>query len=237
MKNLIIDCHPSWNELLSRDSIKKKLDSIDTFLEGKDYNPDNENILRFLRNDLNNIKIVIIGQDTYPARGIATGRAFEVNGLNSWMSSFRQISLKNIVRNLYGTYTDKTSYTQYKFIKEEISSGKFKILPPNQLFESWEEQGVLLLNGALTCGVGDPGSHSDIWRDFMIEVFKYIADYNPDIIFFLWGTYAATFKKFLSNNRLYVSRHPMLCSIKFPDDFLKNRCFYDTKHIINWLGI
>lgn len=105
------------------------------------------------------------------------------------------------------------------------------------MFESWEQQGVLLLNGALTCEVGAPGSHSDIWKDFMVEVFKYISEYNSEIIFFLWGNYANTFKDLLKDNKIYSSRHPMMCSRKYPDDFLKNTCFYDTKHVINWLGV
>lgn len=237
MRNLIIDAHESWNEFLNRESIKMELDSIDTFLTGKDYNPSNKNILRFLKNDLSKVKVVIIGQDTYPARGVATGRAFEVGGLESWLDPFRQISLKNIVRNLYGSYTDKTSYTSFNEIKKNIHTGDFDILAPNQLFESWENQGVLLLNGALTCEVGEPGSHSDMWRNFMIEVFKYISEYNKEIIFFLWGTYANSFKDILNNNKIYSSRHPMMCSIKYSDDFLKNRCFYDTKHLVDWLGV
>ena len=94
MKNLVIDAHKSWNDFLNKECIKIKLESIDTFLEDKDYNPENKNILRFLKNDLSKVKVVVIGQDTYPARGIATGRAFEVNGLTSWLSPFKQISLK-----------------------------------------------------------------------------------------------------------------------------------------------
>jgi len=236
MINLVLDAHESWNEFLNRENIKIELDTIDAFLINKDYNPSNENILRFLKNDLSKVKVVIIGQDTYPARGIATGRAFEVSGLESWFDPFRQISLKNIVRNLYGSYTENSSYLSFNKIKEEIVARNFNILSPNYLFESWEKQGVLLLNGALTCEIGEPGSHSDIWRTFMIEVFKYIVEYNKEIIFFLWGTYANSFRNILNGNKIYSSRHPMMCSAKYTDDFLKNRCFYDTKHLVNWLG-
>lgn len=233
--NLFVNAHASWNSFLSRKDIQKELVKIDSFLNGKDYNPDNHNILRFLNNDLDQAKIIIIGQDTYPARGVATGRAFEVGGLYSWTDPFRQISLKNILRNIYGSYVTGDNYTKFKEIQSKISDGTFKILPPNLLFESWTKQGVILLNGALTCEVNKPGSHSEIWRYFVNEVIKYICEKNPQIIFFLWGSYAISFTDCISN-KIYASRHPMMCSAKYSDDFLKNSCFEETKNIVNWLG-
>lgn len=215
----------------------KVLEDIDERLSMCTFNPNPENILRFAKNPIDDIKVVIVGQDTYPAPGVATGRAFEVGGLVCWNEPFRQVSLKNIVRLLYGTYTEHSSYESFNKIREEIQCGNFNLLPPNLLFESWEQQGVLLINCALSCEVGIPGSHSDIWKPFMDEALKYFCLRNTDAKFFLWGSVAGKVKSIVNDGRkLYISRHPMMCSSSYSDDFLKSRCFYDTKDEINWIG-
>ena len=225
--------HKSWEPFFNKHS--NLLKKIDDFLEGKDFNPLPENIMRFCKYDLNNVKVVIIGQDTYPARGVATGRAFEVGGLYSWNQTFRQVSLKNIIRNIYGTYENKSTYTTFSEIISDINEGNFYILPPDELFESWSKQGVLLINGALTCEVGQPGSHSEIWKEFMDLLVEYIANYSKNIKFFLWGSYAKDFSRLIKGNKIYSSRHPMMCSETYYDDFLKNPCFKETMNEIKWI--
>lgn len=236
MKNLILNnIDKSWAPVFDKNI--RNLEKIDEKLCMCEFNPEPENILRFAKNPVEDINVVIVGQDTYPAKGVATGRAFEVGGLNNWNTPFRQVSLKNIVRLLYGSYTDETSYSSFNHIKKKINNGEFKILQPNLLFSSWENQGVLLLNCALTCEVGKPGSHSEYWKPFMDDVLKFLCLQNKETIFFLWGSVAQQVLSIVDDGRkIYKSRHPMMCSKKYSDDFLKNRCFYDTKSKIDWLG-
>lgn len=236
LKNLILDgIDSSWISVFEENF--RYLNDIDNKISMSKFNPDKENIFRFAQNPLENIKIVIVGQDTYPAPGVATGRAFEVGNLRCWNEPFRQVSLKNIVRLLYGSYTEGSSYESFNEIRKKIQDGSFNILSPDLLFEDWEKQGVLLLNCALTCEINIPGSHSEIWKPFMDEIFKYFCKNNKDAIFFLWGSVAGNVKPLIDDGRkIYISRHPMMCSDKYPDDFLKSRCFYDTKNLINWLG-
>ena len=207
---------------------------------GDNINPTYEKVLRFLELDLNNIKVVILGQDPYPQRGVATGRAFEVDGLNDWSQKFRQVSLKNIIRLLYKTYNNVDVYDKnnsYLNICCNIVNQQFKLLPPNKLFKSWERQGVLLLNTYFTCEVGNPGSHKDLWIDFTNDLLKYISTKNKEIIWFLWGNNAIQFKhNILFSKKIYQSRHPMMCSEKYNDDFLKSKCFEETRNLVNWLG-
>jgi uracil-DNA glycosylase len=101
-KMLPANIDSSWHAFLN-DGGFKMINKI-AAETGKNINPDAENVLRFLKVNLDNVKVVILGQDPYPQKGIATGRAFEVGGLASWRQNFRQISLKNIVRLLQKNY-------------------------------------------------------------------------------------------------------------------------------------
>lgn len=233
--------HPSWHGFLTEDMINEIKD-IESKI-GDNFNPyPAEKALRFLSIDLNSVKVLIQGMDAYPAQDInvATGRAFEVGTLTSWSSKFRQVSLKNITRLLYKNYKGIEEYSDIKKfsdIQKEIESGEFQILPPNEIFESWEKQGVLCINIYPTCKRGEPGSHKDLWKNFAIKLVEYISTTNPNIKWFLWGAESISSKEYIKHGIIYESRHPMMCSNKYSDDFLKNNCFKDTMDEINWLGI
>lgn len=236
MKNIVIPKYDSSWELFFKSYINE-LEKIDSLIDGDKFNPAPENVLRFSNLPVKDIKVVILGQDTYPQAGVATGRSFEVGNLTSWNSWFRQVSLKHIIQNIYGCYTGKSPYCNFSEIQKEILNGNFKILPPNELFDSWNKQGVMCLNAALTCKCGEPGSHSEYWRDFSEGLLRFISISNPDIDYFIWGSAAKAFIPIIESGKIYSSRHPMMCSSSFTDDFLKNPCFRDTMDKINWLGV
>ncbi len=235
---LINTFHSSWSEFLNEETMNK-LHDIDVKI-GDNINPEPENVLRFLNNDLNSIKVVILGQDPYPEKGRATGRSFEVGDLHDWNDKFRQVSLKNIIRLIHKNYNNVENYNEirkFSTIQEEIKSGKFNILAPGEIFKSWEKQGVLMLNTYLSVEAGKSGSHIDIWEDFSINLLKFISTKNKDISWFLWGKQAEDKAQYIVDGEKYISRHPMMCSEKYEDDFLKSSCFKDTMSLINWLGL
>ena len=237
MSLIPIDAHPSWNNFLT-DSIILELETIERKI-GSNINPAPENVLRFMKCNLYDIKVVILGQDPYPETGRATGRAFEVGDLTSWNQKFRQVSLKNIIRLIYKNYNGISEYSDIKKFSEiqiEIKEGKFSILPPHKIFKSWEKQGVLLLNTYLSVEAGITGSHISIWQKFSEELLKFISDENRNISWFLWGRMAEEKKQFIKYGKYYISRHPMMCSELYEDDFLRSDCFKDTMDIINWKG-
>lgn len=230
--------HPSWEMFLS-DDIKKEVLRIEQSI-GEDFNPtDREKVLRFLNVDLDRVRVIWLGQDVYPAKGVATGRAFEVGNLDSWLQPFRQVSLKNIIRlihkNYFGiqTYEEIASYTE---IKKQIKNGEFPILPPHDWFSSLESQGVLFLNTSFTCRIGVPNSHKAVWAHFSHKVLEYISMRRPDIIWFLWGREAQSNIPYIREGKLMKSRHPSRVSKDYPDDFLKFTGFEQTSNFINWLG-
>lgn len=197
-----------------------------------DCTPDADKIFRAAQ-PVDQIRIVILGQDPYPAPNAATGLAFEVNGLTCWKTPFRQVSLKNILRLLYSSYTGADPYkTAYSDVVAAMDRGDFSILPPDRLFSYWAENGVLLLNTALTCKPGYPGSHAELWAPLVNDLIRYVED-RAHPIWFLWGKEA---QKYGDVAHSYRSRHPMLCSANWEDDFLKNPCFRETKDQIDWLG-
>lgn len=232
------DIHPSWEAFINEEIISE-LEYIESTI-GTDYNPINNNdILRFLKLDLHSVKIIWLGQDVYPAKGVATGRAFEVGGLSSWSDKFRQVSLKNIIRLMHKNYNGIIEYSNVKKfseIQEEIENKKFRLKEPKELFNSLENQGIMFLNTSFTCEIGKANSHKLIWNKFSKKVLEYISKNNPNIIWFLWGKEAIANKFYIEDGMFFESRHPMMCSEKYKDDFLKFEGFKETMHIIKWLG-
>lgn len=229
--------HPSWDKFLSED-ILNELQLIEKSITHP-FNPNDSNIvLRFLTLDLNEIKVIWLGQDVYPAKGVATGRAFEAGNITSWLEPFKQVSLKNILRLVHKSYEGITDYQNifsYVQIKEAIKNDDFKILPYTQWFNALEAQGVLLLNTSFTCETGKANSHKVHWLNFSQKLLTYISENNDHLSWFLWGKEASKHKEFLKGT-CYESRHPMMCSIKYEEDFLKSNCFKATMSQINWLG-
>ncbi len=233
------DYHKSWEPFLTPERIAE-LESIARVIKGQPINPSFSQVLRFLRLDLNSIRVVILGQDPYPKPGVATGRAFQIEGLNDWLSPFRQTSFRNILRLIYKTYQGIESYDEipsFLTIKEEIREGRFRIKPPYELMNDWEKQGVLLLNATFSCLQGKPLSHKTLWSHFTESLLSFIVSYSPSIRWFLWGKEAQLFVPFLSGGKLYLSRHPMMCSSTYEDDFLKSNCFRDMMQEIDWRGL
>ena len=235
--------HPSWEPFLN-EKTRRLLGSIENDA-GPNILPDSGSVLRFLHTDIGRLQVVILGQDPYPAPGAATGRAFEVGGLKSWSDPFRQVSLKNIIRLVWcaengirpfeqgGQYGRIPSFSQ---IRKEIKGGLFALESPDRLFQSWEEQGVLLLNTSLTVSPGKPGAHREYWLPFTRLVLRRLTEARPDLAWFLWGSQAQAHAPILGKARMFSSRHPMLCSPSYPDDFFRNPCFHDTAGLVGWTG-
>lgn len=230
--------HPSWDNFLTID-ILNELKDIEQQI-GSNYTPSHSFVLRFLNTDLDKAKVVIIGQDPYKPEGIATGRAFQPSNLVFWHQRYRQVSLKNMIRLIYKSYEGIEEYSEipnYSDILPKIASGEFAIKQPAEWFNSTEKQGVIWLNTTFTCKIGESNSHKGIWTEFTKELIKYISERNTKLCWFLWGKEAQSIETMVSNSKeIFKSNHPMMCSEKYTDDFLKCNCFRDTWSLINWLG-
>lgn len=119
----------------------------------------------FALTPLSELRVVILGQDPYPTKGVANGLAFSVEP-NTPLPK----SLKNI-------FTELRSDLGITRTRGDLTD--------------WAEQGVLLLNTSLTVLEGKPGSHSDIgWAQLTSQVVRYISENKNNIVFILWGKHA-----------------------------------------------
>jgi len=141
------------------------------------YQPRPENIFRVFEVPINSIKVVILGQDPYPTPGDAIGLSF-INGTNKVPVS---------LRNIY---------------KEIIDSTDIETVSPL----TWQEQGVFLLNTALTVETGKAGSHLKYWEDFTKRVVSHISTLQP-CIWLLWGKKAEKFIPYINMNPFHVNNY------------------------------
>ena len=127
--------------------------------------PEKQNIFRCFRYcSPKHTRIVLIGQDPYHGEGQATGLCFGVNP-NCKIPP----SLSNIAK--------------------EMESDIGKSLNDTTL-EKWSQQGVLLLNTALTVQEHSPGSHIKIWSEFTQYILRYLNEQTSNKIFVAWGAFA-----------------------------------------------
>lgn len=234
---MIEQVHKSYMDFFTKERMEQ-LEEIERQI-GIGYTPKCENVLRFARKDLQSCKVVWLGQDPYFQPGVANGRSFQPNDLEDWKQPFKQVSLKNILRLVYASYYGVKEYTEIKKYKEiltEIEEGTFPIKQPREWFDSLEEQGVLFLNTSLTCRVNEANSHKKIWSDFSKDLLQYISERQPNLVWFLWGKESIEKREYIQSGKIIASRHPMMCSKKFEDDFLKSSCFKETAELIRWLG-
>ena len=218
----------------------EKVTAINSFIKCMEirkieYIPKNEYVFKALRSSISSRKVCILSNEPYSQGEIATGLAFEVKN-TSWVNHEINISLKNILKLLYKTYAGKME--DIEKIRKEICHNEFNILPPNELFKSWEKQGVLLLNSSLTAIEEKTGEHNKFWHPFTRDLMEYISTKNENIVYLLWGKDAEQFEKNILNGEIIKSNHPAKGGHSEGEkDFLKGDFFEKTKDIINWLGI
>lgn len=140
------------------------------------------------------LRVVILGQDPYPNllnhNSVATGLAF-ANHPNT-PSSQLSPSLK-VLRESVINFSLPHGLTNF-----DVS------------LEKWEEQGVLLLNSALTCLKGQPGSQTLLWRPFISHFLQRLSEHCSALIYVLMGSQAASFEPSIRKDSGYIlkCKHP-----------------------------
>lgn len=138
----------------------------------------------------NKCRVVFIGQNPYPQKGVATGVLFG---------------------NSKNTPEDKLS-PSLQVVKESAINYE---IPHNPLvfdntLESWAKQGILMINSALTCEVNRVGSHVNEWRPFVSKLLKNLSTRETGIIYVLFGKQAQTLKPYIDDryNDIIEVEHP-----------------------------
>ena len=182
----------SWKDALAGEFGKPYFESLVRFLhkeksEGKTIYPPGSQIFRaFDLTPVEDLKVVILGQDPYHGPGQAHGLSFSVSaGVPA------PPSLKNIFK--------------------EIESDLGVRMSGYPDLEKWARQGVLLLNAVLTVRAGAAASHSKIgWDEFTDAVIRYISDNCEGVVFLLWGNFARSKSALIDHSRHHVleAAHP-----------------------------
>lgn len=217
--------HPLWNSFFDDQNIKNKLKEIGEYLshclkitKGKvNIFPYPDLVFNSLNiTPLDNIKVVIIGQDPYfncfntnnKIIPQAMGLSFSVP-----MGMDLPPSLVNIYNNL-------------------LKFGHIRKKPKHGNLSFWAYQGCLMLNAALTVQEKCPNGHEKKWSDITDGLIKYISDNTENIVFVLWG--APALKKLEAKliddkkHKVIISSHPSPLSCR--NKLRQYKSFEETDH-------
>lgn len=202
-----VQIESSWKEVLKQEFTKPYFQQIVTFLKtekaaGKIIYPPGPLIFNaFNQTAFSKLKVVILGQDPYHGPGQAHGLSFSVpNGIKpppSLVNIFREIQ-NDIGIAMPSTYGNLTR---------------------------WAEQGVLLLNAALTVRANEPFSHAKFgWADFTDSVIQKISDEKKGVVFLLWGKFAQDKQALIDETKHFVLK------AAHPSPFSADKGFFGCRH-------
>jgi uracil-DNA glycosylase len=181
----------NWKNVIGPPA-SERLSSLTHFLRqekaaGKTVFPSEDNIFRALAlTGLNQVKVVILGQDPYHGEQQAHGLSFSVPA---------GTKLPPSLRNIY----------------KELASDLGVKPPVSGDLSRWAEQGVLLLNAVLTVESGLAGSHAGKgWEEVTDALIKAVSDQRRGVVFILWGNYALKKRTLIDESKHLVitSAHP-----------------------------
>ena len=201
-----VKIEPGWKEVLKEEFNKPYFQQIAHHLkteklQGKTIYPPGPLIFNaFDTTPIDNLKVVILGQDPYHGPRQAHGLCFSVqNGVPP------PPSLINI----------------FKELQDDLGIR----IPNHGNLTHWAQQGVFLLNASLTVRSGEPMSHARIgWSIFTDTVIKKISDEKEHVVFILWGKFAQEKRVLIDESKNLVLR------AAHPSPLSANAGFFGCKH-------
>jgi uracil-DNA glycosylase len=174
---------------------------------GRTYLPAGEHVLRAFKQPFHDVRVLIVGQDPYPTPGHAVGLSFSV------APDVRPIP-KSLI-NIYKEYADDLGHP----------------LPSNGDLTPWAEQGILLLNRALTVQPGKSNSHQGKgWEQVTEQAIKALAARDEPMVAILWGRNARNLRPMLGDVACIESAHPSPLSAH--NGFLGSRPFSRANQLL-----
>lgn len=201
-----VNIEKSWKTVLQTEFTKPYFENIVAFLktekvQGKIIYPPGSLIFNaFNKTPFNKLKVVLLGQDPYHGKGQAMGLSFSVpKGVRP------PPSLINIFKELHDDVGVPVATTGD--------------------LTSWAEQGVLLLNAALTVRAGEPNSHAKTgWHQFTDAVIKKVSDEKEGVVFLLWGAFAHQKQELIDQNKHHVLK------AAHPSPYSADKGFFGCRH-------
>lgn len=174
---------------------------------GRDYLPAGDHILRAFQQPFAGVRVLIVGQDPYPTPGHPIGLCFAV------APDVRPLP-KSLI-NIFAEYSDDLGHPA----------------PSNGDLSPWTEQGVLLLNRALTVQPGKPNSHQGKgWEEITERAITALGARDEPLVAILWGSNARKLKPLIGADRCIESVHPSPLSAR--NGFFGSRPFSRANQIL-----
>jgi len=152
---------------------------------GRGYLPAGDRVLRAFARPLDDVKVLIVGQDPYPTPGHPIGLSFAVDA-----------HVRPLPRSLTNIY-------------QELNSDLG--IPPaaHGDLSAWSDQGVMLLNRVLTVAPGAPASHRGWgWEKVTEHAIRTLVGRRRPLVAILWGRDAASLRPLLGDTPIIESAHP-----------------------------
>ncbi|UTD16753.1 uracil-DNA glycosylase [Tenacibaculum mesophilum] len=213
-----VKINDSWKNILQSEFEKPYFENLTSFVKNeyskhRCYPKGSDIFAAFDFCSLDDLKVVILGQDPYHGVGQANGLCFSVHD-----GVAHPPSLINI----------------FKEIEKDVNIP----YPKSGDLSRWAKQGVLLLNATLTVRAGEAGSHQKQgWEQFTDAVIQKISEEKKDVVFLLWGGFAKKKVKLIDKNKHHIltSGHPSPLSAN-RGYWFGNKHFSKTNEFLQSIG-
>lgn len=205
-----VKLHPSWREPLSGEFADPYMAALRAFLRaekatGKRIFPASAHWFRALDlTPLEQVRVVILGQDPYHGEGQAHGLCFSVQP---------------------GVRTPPSLQNIYKEMEADLGIPRAR----HGFLEHWAQQGVLLLNAVLTVEMGMAASHQGRgWERFTDAVIRLVNAKPDPVVFMLWGSHAQ--KKAAFVDSIDKGGHHLVLKAPHPSPLSAHTGFLGSRH-------
>lgn len=210
----------TWDDIIGREQQQAYFTETLSFVanerqQGKIIYPPAEDVFNaFKYTALNDIKVVILGQDPYHGPDQAHGLSFSVRP---------------------GVPAPPSLVNMYKELEKDIAGFT---RPTHGYLESWARQGVLLLNTVLTVEKGKAHSHAHLgWETFTDKIINEINQQRNGVIFLLWGSHAQKKSRFIDSHKHHILKAPHPSPLSAYRGFLGCGHFSQTNQILQQQGL
>jgi uracil-DNA glycosylase len=206
--------HPSWATAL--EPVAQTIAGLGAFLReelaaGRSYLPAGGHVLRAFEKPLEDVRVLIVGQDPYPTPGHAVGLSFSVAP-----------DVRPLPRSLQNIYT-------------ELSTDLGVAQPTTGDLSPWADRGVLLLNRVLTVRPGAPASHRGRgWESVTARAISALVERGGPMVAILWGRDARGLVPHLGGIPCIESPHPSPLSAR--SGFFGSRPFSRANELLRRQG-
>lgn len=214
---MAVNIKNDWMELLENQFQMEYYKELRTFLiheyGSRTIYPDKYDIFNALNyTSYKDVKVVILGQDPYHGPNQAHGLSFSVKpGVPA------PPSLVNI----------------YKELKDDLDC----FIPNNGYLKKWTDQGVLLLNTALTVRAREANSHRNKgWEIFTDAIISILNKREKPMVFILWGSNAISKEKLITNKIHYIIKAPHPSPLSAHRGFFGSKPFSKTNNFLESIG-